>query len=260
MLVSGDFCQLLPVVEKTNRAEIVNHMLKNSVTLWDDKVITLQLRQNMRVKKEMDKSPNDKALHEELKNHEQFLLDLGEGKLPANTTVDGYNLIEIPSSMCQPSKDRVIQKVFDEFKSHIGDAEYFQGRVLLATTNKIVDEVNDEIVERIAGDLHTFHSIDTVEDVDNSTMFPTEFLNSLNLSGLLEHTLKVKVNTVVILLWNMDISSGHCNGTRYMVKMIGHYRLILHKLDVKDDDKTKILILPQIPWHYGGGNFPFELT
>ena len=33
MLVSGDFCQLLPVLEKTNRAEIVNHTLKNSVTL-----------------------------------------------------------------------------------------------------------------------------------------------------------------------------------------------------------------------------------
>ena len=97
----------------------------------------------------MDKSPNDKALHEELKNHEQFLLDLGEGKLPANATVHGYNLIEITSSMCQPSKDEVIEKVFDDSMSHIGDAEYFQGRVLLATTNKIVDEVNDEMVERI---------------------------------------------------------------------------------------------------------------
>ena len=32
--------------------------------------------------------------------------------------------------------------------NHIGDAEYFQGRVLLATTNKIVDEVNYEMVER----------------------------------------------------------------------------------------------------------------
>ena len=212
----------------------------------------------MRVKKEMDKSPNDKALHEELKNHEQFLLDLGEGKLPVNATVDGYNLIEIPSSTCQPSKDEMIEKILDVLKSHIGDAEYFQGRVLLATTNKIVDEVNDEMVERIPGDLHTFHSIDTVEDVDNSTMFPTEFLNSLNLSGLPEHTLKVKVNTVVILLQNMDISAGHCNGTRYLVKMIGQYRL--HKLDVKDDDKTKILILSWIPCHYGGNNFPFELT
>ena len=108
----------------------------------------------------------------------------------------------------------MIQKVFDDFQSHIGDAEYFQGRILLATTNKIVDEVNDEMVERIPRDLHTFHSIDTVTDVDNWTMFPMEFLNSLNLSSLPEHTLKLKENTVVILLWNMDNYAGYCNGTR----------------------------------------------
>ena len=36
----------------------------------------------MQVKKEMDRYPNDEALHEELKkNHEKFLLDLGEGRL-----------------------------------------------------------------------------------------------------------------------------------------------------------------------------------
>ena len=134
----------------------------------------------MWVKKEMEKFPHDRVLHEELQSHEQFLLDLGEGKLPAHATVDGYNLIEIPSSMCQTSKEEVIEKAFDDFQSHIGDIEYFQGRVLLATTNKIVDEVNEEMVERIPGDLHTFHSIDKVTDIDNSTMFPTEFLNSLN--------------------------------------------------------------------------------
>ena len=192
ILVSSDFRQLLPVLEKASTAEIVNHTLKNSVTLWDNKVIKLQLRQNMWVRKEMEKFPHDKVLHEELQTHEQFLLDLGEGKLLAHATVDGYNLIEIPSSMCQTSKEEMIEKVFDDFQSHIGNMEYFQGRVLLATTNKIVDEVNEEMVERIPGDLHTFHSIDTVTDIDNSTMFPTEFLNSLNLSGLPEHTLKLK--------------------------------------------------------------------
>ena len=126
------------------------------------------------MKKEKDKSPNDKALHEELKNHEQILLDLGEGKLPANTTVDGYDLIKIPSSMCQPSKDEVIEKMFDDFKSHIGDAEYFQGRVLLATTNKIVDEVNDEMVERIPGDLQPSTALIQFEIL---TMLPYSQLN-----------------------------------------------------------------------------------
>ena len=41
MLVSSDFWQLLPVLEKENRAKFVNYTLKNSVTLWDDKVVTL---------------------------------------------------------------------------------------------------------------------------------------------------------------------------------------------------------------------------
>ena len=253
ILISSDFWQLLPVLEKASRAEIVNHTLKNSVTLWDNKVVKLRLRQNMQVKKEMEKFSHDRVLHEELQTHEQFLLDLGEGKLPAHAMVDGNNLIEIPSSMCQTSKEEVIEKVFDDFQSHIGDMEYFQG------SNKIVDEVNEEMVERIPGGLHTFHSIDTVTDIDNSTMFPTKFLNSLNLSVLPEHTLKLKRNTVVILLRNMDIYAGHCNGTRYLVKTIGQYRVILHKLDAKGDDKNNVLILPRIPCHYGGRNFPFEL-
>ena len=74
------------------------------------------------------------------------------------------------------------------------------------------------MVERIPGDLHTFHSIDTGGDIDNSTMFPTEFLNSQYLSALPDHTLKLKLNTVVILLQDMDIYTGHCNGTRNLVK------------------------------------------
>ena len=112
----------------------------------------------------------------------------------------------------------------------------------------------------LKGDLHTFRSIDTVGDLDSQTMFPTEFLNSLSLSGLAEHELKLKVNTVVILMRNMDIRAGHCNGTRYLVKHIGQYRLVLHKLDVKEGDKNKVLILPRIPMRYGGERFPFELT
>ena len=51
MLVSGDFQQLLPVLEKANRAKIVTDTLKNSATLWGENVVTPRLRENMRVKK-----------------------------------------------------------------------------------------------------------------------------------------------------------------------------------------------------------------
>ena len=46
---------------------------------------------------------------------------------------------------------------------------------------------------------HILTSVDTVGDLDSQTMFPTEYLNSLNLSGLPKHELKLKKNTVVIL-------------------------------------------------------------
>ena len=108
--------------------------------------------------------------------------------------------------------------VYDNFKSNIGIKEYFKSRILLAATNEIVDKVNAEMVKVMEEDEHILTCVDTVGDLDSQTMFPTEYLNSLNLSGLPKHELKLKENTVVILLRNMDIKAGHCNGTRYLVK------------------------------------------
>ena len=149
--------------------------------------------------------------------------------------------------MCHESKDDVVDEVFDDFELNIGDKSYFRSRILLAATNEIVDEVNDELVERISGDLHTYRSIDTVADVDNQTMFPTEYLNRLRLSGLPESELKLKVNTVVILMRNMDIKAGHCNGTRYLIKNIGQYRLVLENYMRRKETKTKYLYCREFP-------------
>ena len=183
----------------------------------------------------MNKLPNEDDFHQQLKNYEQWLLKLGKGRIPPAVNTQGKSpdtdVIEIPPGMCRNCKEEIVDAVFDNFEENIGNPEYFKSRILLAATNAIVNEVNNEMVDRIPGDLHTFHSIDTVEDVDDSTMFPTEFLNSLSLSGLPEHELFLKLNTVVILLRNMDIKAGHCNGSRYLVKHVGQYILVLHKLD-----------------------------
>ena len=41
MLVSSDFLAVATSSYKANRAKIVYHTLKNSVTIWEDKVIIL---------------------------------------------------------------------------------------------------------------------------------------------------------------------------------------------------------------------------
>ena len=183
----------------------------------------------LKFQNEKNKYPNDIEFHEELESHEEWLLKLGENRLPKYGSVDNSNIIEVPQDMCRDSKEEVIQTVYDDYKRNIGDKDYFKSRIVLAATNEIVDEVNDKIVDAMDGDGHA--SVDTVADCDTQTMFPTKYLNSLSLSGLSTHKLTLKKDAIVILLRNIDIKAGHCNGTRYLVKEVGKYRLLLEKLN-----------------------------
>lgn len=54
MLISRDFKQLLPIIEKSSYGIIVQHILKYSYLL-DDKVRIMILRENMRIKNESNK-------------------------------------------------------------------------------------------------------------------------------------------------------------------------------------------------------------
>jgi hypothetical protein len=55
---------------------------------------------------------------------------------------------------------------------------------------------------------------------DSAANYPVEFLNSLNLSGLPLHDIKLKVGAVVMLLRNLDPHSSLCNGTRLIITAI----------------------------------------
>ena len=102
-MVSGDFRQLLPVMENASPAKIINHTLKYSSLLWDEHVVTLRLQENMRVKNEINKLPNNKEYHKQLKDYEHWLLELGEGRLPSAKTEErtcpDTDVIEIPHDM-----------------------------------------------------------------------------------------------------------------------------------------------------------------
>ena len=55
---------------------------------------------------------------------------------------------------------------------------------------------------------------------DSAANYPVEFLNSLNLSGLPLHDIKLKVGAAVMLLRNLDPHSSLCNGTRLIITAI----------------------------------------
>jgi hypothetical protein len=61
-----------------------------------------------------------------------------------------------------------------------------------------------------------FH--DNAENIDN---YPMEFLNSISIPGLPPHELRLKKNAIVMLLRNLNVERGLCNGTRLIVNEMG---------------------------------------
>ena len=76
------------------------------------------------------------------------------------------------------------------------------------------------------GDTIEYLSTDTAENDNEQNLdviLPTEFLNSLTPNGLPRHKLKLKVDAIVVLLRNLNLNEGLCNGTRLSVKKLLKY-------------------------------------
>ncbi|XP_074374439.1 uncharacterized protein LOC141714842 [Apium graveolens] len=95
---------------------------------------------------------------------------------------------------------------------------YLRSRAILTPTNVVVDDINNSILEKIPGPLHTYLSQDSIgdagdEDNDFRLAFPVEYLNSLNMPCIPKHELNIKVGVVVMLMRNLNQIMGLCNGT-----------------------------------------------
>ncbi|KAL0830862.1 hypothetical protein ABMA28_002968 [Loxostege sticticalis] len=96
---------------------------------------------------------------------------------------------------------------------------WFKERAILSPTNEQVDKVNNLILAKIDTPTQIYYSVDTVLDLEEAVHFPTEFLNSLNPSGLPSHKMELKVGCPVILFRNLN-PPKLCNGTRLLVKSL----------------------------------------
>lgn len=104
-------------------------------------------------------------------------------------------LISFPSNFCNfvTSKDELIGKVFPDIDVNYLNHDWLSGRAILAAKNKDVNEINFKIQNEIGGQMHSFKSVDWVVNEDEATNYPTEFLNSLDLPGVPQYILQLKV-------------------------------------------------------------------
>ena len=179
-------------------------------------------------------------------NAERFaaqLLDIGNGVAPIDVST---NTIELPSDFCTnvATEQDLIRSVFPDLADNFLDHSWLCGRAILAPRNIVVDAINRVILEAVPGDERVYSSIDTVVDEQQVVNFPTEFLNSLDISGLPPHNLTLKIGVPIMMLRNLN-PPRLCNGTRLAVK---HLRANLIEATILTGPfRGEDVLLPRIP-------------
>nr|XP_047142927.1 ATP-dependent DNA helicase pif1-like [Hydra vulgaris] len=202
ILMGGDFRQILPVVKRGRPAEVVESCLKCSEH-WQY-VQRFSLTENMRVQ-----------IGEE--EFCQWLLKLGSGTLPVKSEDPLRGCIEIPEQCFENDNESIVEKIFGGAE----EADY-ANRAILTPTNVDSLAINKKVLDRLPGDTKIYLSSDSIETDNYNEIynFPVESLNSLTPSGMPVHCLKLKIGAVVMLLINLDLKGGLCNGTHLMVRAL----------------------------------------
>ncbi|XP_023311823.1 uncharacterized protein LOC108913689 isoform X2 [Anoplophora glabripennis] len=241
-LLGGDFRQTLPVVVGGNRCTIVNACIKSS-RHWP-LFTNYDLQTNVRA----------------IQNHEfaTWLLNLGNGTLqPLRRTIYG-NIVQIPTNCYVTSVPDLIEFCFDDM-----DPTVAISRAILVPTNNISHSINKKVLQKLEGLSKTYCSADCVDTTDDPAAevanYTVEFLNSLTPSGLPPHKLVLKEGAVIMLLRNLNLKKGLCNGTRLIVRLLGNQYIDAEKTDSSGRPTGERVFIPRIDLKTGGDTLPFKL-
>ncbi|GKA22646.1 ATP-dependent DNA helicase PIF1-like protein [Tanacetum coccineum] len=118
------------------------------------------------------------------------------------------------------------------------------------STVEFPDEMMIPESDDYVGEETIYESSDSVSLVDDDTNFDdsiytTDFLNGIKMSGLPKHAIKLKIGTPVMLMRNIDQKAGLCNGTRLQVLRMG-INVIEGKI-ISGGSVGKICAIPRMP-------------
>uniref|UniRef100_UPI00358F85D7 ATP-dependent DNA helicase pif1-like n=1 Tax=Myxine glutinosa TaxID=7769 RepID=UPI00358F85D7 len=229
LLLSGDFRQTLPVIPKGTAADELRACLKESY-IWR-RVEKLHLSTNVRVALNRDVSAGQ---------FPKVLLQLGNGRLPETGDV----AIPPNCGTIINTSEEMILKVYPSLSQNYKNHEWLCERAILAPKNDIVQDINATSIQQLPDQSTWYKSVDTVVYLDDAVNYPTEFLNSLQLTGVPRHNLQLKVGAPIMLLRNLD-APKLCNGTRLAVKTLMPH--VIEATIMTGCAKGEDVFIPRIP-------------
>ena len=251
VVLGGDFRQLLPVLVRGTRAETLNLSIKYS-SLWNSFKL-FPLHRNMR------------ALPEE-QEFAKFVLDVGNGTLNDNN--DNLDL-QIPEQ-CVSYNFNASAEIFGNYIKERKFSEMSKCAILSAR-NVDVDEINKEVVKLLdPNGERIYTSVDSADNIDDNgemaNLLLPEYLNSLNPASLPPNKLHLRRNAIIMLIRNISINEGLCNGTRLRVLDLSNN---LIKCEILTGDKSgEVVFLNRItlicddeyPFTFKRRQFPVKLA
>ncbi|RCV30729.1 hypothetical protein SETIT_6G118500v2, partial [Setaria italica] len=177
----------------------------------------------------------------------EYLLRIGGGTEEVNGDGDVCLLDNICVPYSEDSEkylDRLIECIFPNLNANMTNKDYITSRAILSTRNDWVDNINIKMIGMFHEGEMVYRSFDSAID-DPHNYYPLEFLNTLTPNGLPPHLLKLKIGCPVILLRNIDLANGLCNGTRLGVR--GFQRNSIDAEIVLGLHARKRVFLPRIP-------------
>ncbi|CAH9122206.1 unnamed protein product, partial [Cuscuta epithymum] len=256
VVFGGDFRQILPVIPKATRQQVVQATI-NASYLWQFcRVLTLT--KNMR----LQSGAADCDVNA-IKQFSDWTLKVGNATI--GNVIDGDDVVDIPDDMLIATTGdplaSIVESTYPSLLENMSDPTFFQHRAILAPRNDVVDTINDYMISLMPGEMKTYLSFDrpcsqngTLGSADD--VHTPEFLNTINASGIPNHKLCLKVGVPIMLIRNIDQSNGLCNGTRLIVTQMG-----THVLEAKVITGTRLgerVFIPRLSLIPSDSRIPFK--
>jgi len=133
----------------------------------------------------------------------------------------------------------------------VQDDQYFLECIILCSRNDEIHNINEAILQQFNpvpnAEVYILKSVNFVSEKDGIYhTYPAEFLQQFNSSKLPLVLLCLKVGCLVILLRNLDLEEGLCNGTRMVVLNV-RKKMLQYRIISKDRRfREKIVLIPRI--------------
>ncbi|GKD55321.1 DNA helicase [Tanacetum coccineum] len=154
----------------------------------------------------------------------------------------------------------LIDFIYDDATLKAPTASALQEKAIVCPKNDTVDTVNAKILYTIEGATKTYLIRDEAipmgrETSETELLYPMEYLNTITFPGFPPHELQLKVGSPIMMLRNVNLSGGLCNGTRMIVTSLMS-RLIEAQIITRTKIGEKVFI-HRIPLTHKDPNLSF---